>query len=71
MAGGTHTRRPARTFEQIREQDGGGGPSLKGLFCPKCGGQQFKTPSTFAVSAGIRRLRKCVHCGHEWHTTER
>jgi formate dehydrogenase maturation protein FdhE len=59
-----------RHFRTLAEA-GGEAPEHKGIFCPKCGGQQFKVSKTMDVPKGIRRYRVCDHCGHSWPTVER
>jgi transcriptional regulator NrdR family protein len=42
-----------------------------GLFCPDCGCAHFIVWRTRPIPRGIRRERRCRHCGRTVITTER
>jgi len=40
------------------------------MLCPICYGDEVGIARTIQESWGVRRVRKCRRCGHEWTTAE-
>jgi Zn ribbon nucleic-acid-binding protein len=64
------SKKPKRRARPLAEMAEAAKGEVKGIFCPKCAGQQFKTSKTMWVAKGIRRYRVCDHCGYSWPTVE-
>mgnify|MGYP006977227912 CR=1 FL=1 len=45
-------------------------PPSAGLLCPRCGCRDLRATKTMHVKSGIRRYRKCRHCGRNVTTLE-
>jgi transcriptional regulator NrdR family protein len=40
------------------------------MLCPICYNESIATARTIQQPWGVRRLRKCGRCGHDWATAE-
>lgn len=43
----------------------------QGIKCPKCKCQHWRIVNTAPIAFGVRRYRRCRHCGYTMSTRER